>query len=338
MIVDRYYYGRLPEKEKQIYREIYQGCIAHREVIPLSTVTDLEKSYDRITHAIMDDNPLLYFLNQTMIDLAEDARGNTAVMPQYFFSAEKVANYNQKIQDAANRVIYDLRLTEGSDLEKVRKVHDYLCRNVSYDYGGSDLKDVPRIISAHSILGVFAFKKAQCEGIAKAAMLLLNAVDVHCIIVFGRATDQNGVMTDHCWNIVNIEGRSYHMDITFDIGTGGQSRISYDYYFISDSQIRKDHVFSTGLPKCTDRQLSYFEQEGLQFASKRKLENYIAKQVKGGSREVYFKLSGKLRAKELGDELMDYASRISMEGENQRSVMFSINESANTCRIVFDDN
>ena len=103
--------------------------MAHKDVIPVSSIENEDaKAYLRIIQAIMDDNPLLYFLNQSRMDLAQDANGNYAVMPQYFFSQENIAAYNQKIQDAANAIIYDLKLTEGSDLDKVRKVHDYMCR------------------------------------------------------------------------------------------------------------------------------------------------------------------------------------------------------------------
>ena len=335
MIGDRYYYSKLPESEKRVYREIYQGCMEHRDIIQISDSGDIMKSYPRIIHALMDDNPLLYFLNQSTIEIAKDAYGNIAVLPQYFFSAEKVTAYNQRLQDAANRIIYDLGLTEGSDLEKVRKVHDHLCSTVSYDFKGSDIQDVTRFITAHNVLGVFAHKKAQCEGIAKAAKVLLNAVDVRCIIVFGQAEDKTGAMADHCWNIVNIEGHPYHMDVTFDIGNGTEGCIAYDYYNITDSQIRKDHVFSTGLPKCTDKQANYFELEGLSFSSRRKLENYISSQVKGGSRVVYFKLTGNLKANGIGNELMYYAERIISEsGIAHSTAALSINEAANTCRII----
>ena len=182
--------------------------MAHKDVIPVSAFeNDDAKSYLRIIQAIMDDNPLLYFLNQSRMDLAQDANGTYAVMPQYFFSQENIAAYNQKIQDAANAIIYDLKLTEGgSDLEKVRKVHDYMCQKITYDYGGANVKDVSRFIAAHNIIGVFAHQKAQCEGIAKAAKVLLNAVDVRCIVLFGEAADETGKMTDHAWNIVKLGG------------------------------------------------------------------------------------------------------------------------------------
>lgn len=335
MIGDRYYYGKLPENEQKIYREIYQGCMEHKDVIQISASEDIAKSYPRIINALVDDNPLLYYLNQSMIELAQDAYGNVAVLPQFFFTKEKVVTYNQRLQDAANRIIYDLKLTEGSDLEKTRKVHDYLCTNIAYDYQGSDTGDVPRFITAHNILGVFAHKRAQCEGIAKAAKVLLNAVDVRCIVVFGKAEGKDNVMADHCWNIVNIEGHPYHVDITFDIGNGTEDFISYDYYNITDSQIRKNHIYSAGLPKCTEKQANYFEQEGLVFSSKRKLEGYIAKQLDDGATALYFKLAGKLKAQEIGNDLIMYIQKVLTDkGKDHLSIDTSVNEAVNTCRMI----
>lgn len=335
MIGDRYYYGKLPENEQKVYREIYQGCMEHKDVIQISASGDITKSYPRIINALLDDNPLLYYLNQSMIELAQDAYGNVAILPQYFFPADKVAAYNQRLQDAANRIIYESKLTEGTDLEKIRKVHDYLCRTVAYDYQGSDTGDVPRFITAHNVLGVFAHKRAQCEGIAKAAKVLLNAVDVRCIVVFGKAEDQHDVMSDHCWNIVNIEGCPYHMDITFDIGNGSGDFIAYDYYLITDSQMRKNHIFSVGLPKCAEKQANYFEQEGLVFTSRRKLEGYITKQIDDGARVLYFKLAGKLKALEIGNNLMEYVQKVLADkSERQQSIDISINAAVNTCRMI----
>ena len=337
MIVDRYFYGKLPESEKQIYREIYQGCLDHKDIIPISaSEAEITKSYGRIIQALMDDNPLLYFLNQSMIEFAQDTNGNNAVMPQYFFSAENVRLYNQKIQDAANQIIYDLKLTEGTDLDKVRKVHDYMCRNVSYDYGGANTKDISRFISSHNIIGVFAHKKAQCEGIAKAAKVLLNAVDVRCIVAFGKASDTGSADIDHCWNIVNIDGSPYHMDITFDIGVGQGNGIAYDYYNVTDSQIRKDHVFSTGYPRCTDKQANYFEQNGLIFTSKRRLKDHMAEQIKNNSRMIYVKAAGKLKARGIADEMTDYGLQLFADtGTGPVTAEQTINDAANTLRISF---
>lgn len=337
MIVDRYFYGRLPENEKQVYKEIYQGCMEHKDIIPLSaTEEEISKSYARIMSAVTDDNPLLYFVNQSMSSFAIDENGNCAVAPQYFFSQENVAKYNQKIQDAANKLIMDLKLTEGSDLDKVRKVHDYMCANVQYDYDGANINDVTRFITAHNIIGVFAHKKAQCEGIAKAAKVLLNAVDVKCIFVTGKAKGLGTEIGDHGWNIVNIDGDPYQLDITYDIGATKDGYISYDYFNITDTQIRKNHVFSTGYPKCTLHGASFFETNDIVFSSKKKLQDYIASKIKAGEKMVYFKLGGKLKAGDIWEEMMNYGYQILCDmGYGNMTGERIINDDINTCRIIY---
>lgn len=337
MIVDRYFYGKLSDPEKQIYREIYQGCMSHLDLIPISgTEEEITKSYARIVQALTDDNPLLYYLNQSTMEFAKDANGNFAVIPQYFFSAENVAKYNRKIQDAANQLIYNLKLTEGSDYEKVLKVHDYMCTNVEYDYGGSDQNDLSRFIAAHNIIGVFAHRKAQCEGIAKAAKVLLNAVDVRCIFITGKAETSKRTVAAHGWNIVNIDGAPYQLDITMNIGAGNDGFIAYDYFNITDAQIRKNHVFSTGYPRCSSTEQNYFVKNGLVFSSKKKLQDYISKQVRAGEMMMYFKLAGKLKAAEIYQEMMNYGYQIlcDMGKENVKGYR-TINEDLNTLRIVY---
>lgn len=78
-----------------------------------------------------------------------------------------------------------LKLTAGTDYEKEIKIHDWICQNISYDDEVADRSKPLRIIASHNIFGVFAYHRAQCEGIAKAVKVLLNAVNVRCIVVTG---------------------------------------------------------------------------------------------------------------------------------------------------------
>ena len=333
MIVDRYCYGRLPANEQAVYREIYQGCMEHKSIIPLSaSESEISKSYARIMSAVTDDNPLLYFVNQSVSDFAVDGNGNVAVIPQYFFKQENVAKYNQKIQDAANKLIYDLKLTKGSELDKVRKVHDYMCAQVKYDHDGSDTKNLKSFIFSHNIMGVFANKKAQCEGIAKAAKVLLNAVDVKCIYITGHLRNEHGGADAHGWNIVSIDGVPYHLDITMDIGATVNGNIGYDYFNLTDAQIRKNHVFSTGYPKCIAEDANYFVENDLVFSSKKQLKEYIHRSLQAGEQMLYFKLIGKLKT----SNIIDYVSEILCDlSKDSVTLGYVVNSEMNTCRIRF---
>lgn len=213
----------------------------------------------RIYTALTRDNPLIYYLNQSMCEIAKDTMGNTAILPRYFFTKDKVKEYNRKIEKSVNELVAKLDLLNCSDYEKVLKIHDWFCINIGYDKKGSDKREVVSVIASHNIFGVFAYKKAQCEGIAKAVKVLLNSVDIKCIVVTGDAygSREKG---PHAWNIVSLNNTPYQLDMTWDIGATDISngKLSYDYFLISDNMMNKEHKTEDELPDCNSMYQHHF--------------------------------------------------------------------------------
>ena len=48
-------------------------------------------------------------------------------------------------------------------------------------------------------------------------------MDIKCIVVTGEA-GKNGRMLPHAWNIVNIDGKAYQVDVTWNIGAGRKEK------------------------------------------------------------------------------------------------------------------
>lgn len=165
MIVDRYYYHQLNKQEQAIYKAFYKGVMSHQEIIPIPVRGEFsQESFERIFMAMTRDNPLIYFLNQSACSTASDMFEHIAICPQYFFTKEKVKEYNRKIEKVVNELAGQLHLLECNDYEKELRVHNWICRNIEYDYEGADKDKVSRVIASHNILGVFAHHKAQCKG------------------------------------------------------------------------------------------------------------------------------------------------------------------------------
>ena len=139
MIVDRYYYHQLNKQEQAIYKAFYKGVMSHQEIIPIPVRGEFsQESFERIFMAMTRDNPLIYFLNQSACSTACDMFGRLAICPQYFFTKEKVKEYNRKIEKVVNELAGQLHLLEYNDYEKELRVHDWICQNVEYDYEGTD--------------------------------------------------------------------------------------------------------------------------------------------------------------------------------------------------------
>lgn len=329
MIVDRYYYSKLNDREKALYRAFYDGLMEHKEIIPMPVKGKVsQKVANSIFRAITRDNPLIYHLNQSAFNIVHDSMGHVAFCPQYFYDSDQVKDYNKKLQSKVNELAHKLKLTEGTDYEKEVRIHDWICTNVKYDYSGDNRKDPGRVAAAHNVLGVFANHQAQCEGIAKAVKVLLNAVDIKCIVVTGTAIEK-GVKYNHAWNIVNIANDPYQVDVTWDIGAVGNNKdhIAYDYFNITDKTINKDHTPDQVMPACNSTKMNYFSFNKLSFGNKSRIIEYISDGIKKGVWEFYFKAEGKIDFNKLIIEIAQLAA----DKDKGSKVIHIINEKTGTC-------
>ena len=336
MIVDRYYYHQLNKQEQAIYKAFYNGAMLHQEIIliPVQGKFDQE-SFGRIFMAMTRDNPLIYFLNQSACSIANDMFGHVAICPQYFFAKEKVKEYNRKIEKVVNGLAGQLRLLECNDYEKELRVHDWICQNVVYDYEGMDKNKVSRVIASHNILGVFAHHKAQCEGIAKAVKVLLNAVDVKCIVVTGDSV-KSGQSVPHAWNIVDIEGEPYQLDVTWDMGAMEQSKdqIAHDYFNLTDELMNSDHKADGDLPECKSKRANYYVQRGCSFQMRHRLMAYIDWLIEQNERIYEFRVEGKLNKDGIEREAAEHiVRRLHEQGRSNARIKTCSNKELGIYRI-----
>ena len=96
-----------------------------------------------------------------------------------------------------------------TDYEKIKQVHDWMIENVEYDV---DLvADEP-----YSISGSLTEGKAVCEGYARGFKYILDGLNIPCLLISGTATNSNGETESHAWNYVELEGKWYAVDVTWD--------------------------------------------------------------------------------------------------------------------------
>lgn len=308
MIVDRYYYHQLNKQEQAVYKAFYNGVMAHQEIIPIPVRGEFaQNSFERIFMAITRDNPLIYFLNQSACSTANDKFGHIAICPQYFFTKEKVKEYNRKIEKVVNEFVEHLHLLECSDYEKELRIHDWICQNIEYDYEGSNKNKLSRVIASHNILGVFAHHKAQCEGIAKAVKVLLNAVDVKCIVVTGKSL-KRGKTVPHAWNIISIDGEPYQLDVTWDMGAALKKKqcIAYDYFNLTDELMTLEHKADCKLPKCKCKKANYYVQNKCSFKREYRLMMYIDRLIEQNKNKIEFRVEGNLNKIPVKEKVSNY--------------------------------
>ena len=121
-----------------------------------------------------------------------------------------------------------------TDLDKALALHDYLVLHIAYaykDYINDSLGEY-----VYNIYGALQEGKAVCQGYAYAYYILLNNVNIE-----NRMVVSNNM--NHAWNMLKIDGKWYHVDVTWDDPAWDiLGRVRHEYFMLSDAAIKeKEH-------------------------------------------------------------------------------------------------
>jgi hypothetical protein len=151
-------------------------------------------------------------------------------------------------------------LTAGkrSDFEKVKVIHDWIADNIEYDVE-SYFSDARTESSGDRTL---VRRRAVCEGYASLMKQMCELVGIPCedISGFGRGygsstgRSRDTSEENHAWNAVNIEGRWYLVDVTWDAGHVDERK--YEKHYRTTYLFMEPHNFVfTHFPKDPQWQL-----------------------------------------------------------------------------------
>jgi len=157
-------------------------------------VDDLKSIY----FGILADHPLIYYAAGSM-SYSYNTKGYvTPDSPKYTETDRtKVAETLNQSNEATEEILF-LIDDYMTDFEKVMTVHNYMVSNYEYDY-------------TYSISGIqiMLTKKGVCNAYAHAFKHLMNTLGINCCYV---SSDE----MNHAWNLVEIDGNWYHIDLTWD--------------------------------------------------------------------------------------------------------------------------
>lgn len=112
--------------------------------------------------------------------------------------------------------------------EKIKIIHDYIIDNTEYDKLKYDNKN-DTTYKSNTAYGVLIEGYGTCNGYADAMAIFLNKLNV---INYKISNDE------HIWNLVYLDGKWYHLDLTWDDPIS-DTNINRDTYFLIDSNTLK---------------------------------------------------------------------------------------------------
>ncbi len=213
---------------------------------------ELGKIYQSAFEAYNYDNPEVFYLNPNKMYLnietttsisgkkynvyiSSGSQGN--YFSDDFSSKAQVESSVSQVEQIKNQIISK---KTGNTYQDIKMVHDYLVDNLEYDTSISR----PNI---YNIYGALVNKTCVCEGYARSFKYLMDELKIPCVMIMGEGTNSNGQTENHAWNYVQLSGKWYAIDATWDdpvVYGGGRvtNESKYKYFLKGSSSFNQDHI------------------------------------------------------------------------------------------------
>ncbi len=142
---------------------------------------------------------------------------------------------------AVDSLLNQLNVWHASDYAKVRAVHDWMVMNIRYD----DYYASQTSYSPYSAYSAIVKRNTVCQGFGSLFYRLCKELGVNVRYISGWGQSES-----HGWNIVELGGWWYNVDVTWDQNIGNNQWVCDQFFLKSNSEFpdhTRDAEFNTSL-------------------------------------------------------------------------------------------
>lgn len=259
---ERYGYSTLTNEEKKLYDDIVNGIEGLRYKICEEDAYSVEE-WTKIYGMVYNQEPRLFYMNSKV------------KVGKLFYttkSSEAINKMQKEIDAVADKLVNEAA-GKASTFEKLKVFHDYLVLNSSFEFSEGDMSYNASIYNAFG--SGEPQGNIQCNGYAKAMQYLCDKAGIVSMVVTGETPEG----ASHAWNVVDVDGKWYNLDSTWDdplMDPANYKNIRYNYFLVPDKWIHNIthfHVNQQKLsngkyityfapPACTETAQNYFIKSG----------------------------------------------------------------------------
>ncbi|MDF1618363.1 transglutaminase domain-containing protein [Petrocella sp. FN5] len=226
-------------------------------------------------------------------------------------------------KNKAKEVVGQIITSHMSDFEKELAIHDYIVHQVTYDQS-------PVLNPAvFTIYGALIDGRAVCHGYAEAFQYMAYLAGLNTKIVFGTAK-VDGVDIGHAWNMIELDGKYYHVDTTWNdpVSSLGSHNITYDYFNVTDQDLMATHSWNKSeYVQGTGTYYNYYTYHKLEVIGTEGLRAYLQNEFNRGSKAMTIKVKGVQMT-------METLRKVLARCYGYGSVSYNVNESTNVVYIT----
>lgn len=239
------------------------------------------------------DNPQFFYVGNVYGLSGRNTEGKEyydALSLVYTMNAQERAGAQRQLDAVVDEILAEIR-PGAYEFSKELILHDAIAARCTYDDTAAKSENpAASYPNAFTVYGALVEGKAVCEGYSRAMQYLLQQVGMECTLVSGYGKKTN---VAHMWNLVTVDGRNYHLDVTWD---DSEDRLRHNYFNLTTEEIEISHRIDTdniGVDTCTSTEANYFRHSGtyIDTYEKDEIAKVIAQQVRLGKTAVEMRFS-----------------------------------------------
>ena len=254
-ITDEFSYFKLtdnykPENKKDIFNIIYNAINNGYESFNFYCQNSYETCLDDVKD-LTSDYELLSIINNFVhpynsynkLNVTINSLGKINIKVQKLYNESTINILNKKIDTVYNELITD----NMTDYDKIKIIHDYIIDNSVYDEQRANnlYNDYQGEFSSNIATGPLLQGHGICSGYTDAMKLFLDKMNIPNY----KISSEN-----HIWNLVYINNKWLHLDLTWDdpvINNGEISTIDHTYFLIDTNKLlnieKTEHNFDENI-------------------------------------------------------------------------------------------
>ncbi len=192
--------GRMSIQSVSAEQTIYNGLYNAVPNIDVTSYGLTKTQVSEMMQDIMNTSPELFYVDKGYSISYNSNEIVSTIIPTYIVTGTTLQEQKAFYQTSLNTILNQID-SSWSDLEKIVFTHDYLCQNYEYD----------ATYSIYDTYNFFKEGKGVCQSYTLTFLAVMKELGIEASVASSTQMTPN-----HIWNVVQLNGHWYHLDITWD--------------------------------------------------------------------------------------------------------------------------
>ncbi len=209
---------------RQVYEAIYKAIDAQQSYLDVERWKIQDYDIMTIFTDVMYNSPEFFYADNRLVYRFDRDGYVTSLSFSYHMSRTKRMEAEAFYESEISAMVLEVRELGLTGAEAVLYVHDMLIASYAYDEA-EEIFDVYRFLSE---------KKGVCQAYSLCYMAILRELGIPCFMVVSEEMN-------HSWNLVELGGQWYHVDLTYDDPRPDRpGQVYHDHVLLSDEAVTMD--------------------------------------------------------------------------------------------------